>query len=203
MSAQAPSLESPYGDAETVLRLVRSALERGNKAEVGSDEALQEIENVIAFVTGHFREHIRAAFPRANDDQLFQADAERALGLFTGAHGFLGEMALELRYAFAGLQIGDVRSSVKPRSRRGGVTNLENLLFKSIIVGAADRLKAKGGGDAAYRAELAQRGLNSRSVSTYRRQIARAQRVNPPAKFMNDAQMDEFVRWARERLNLA
>jgi hypothetical protein len=188
--------ENPFRDVETVLRVVRGALERGDKAGLGSDEALAQMSAAVGTVTDYFRDHIRAAFPRDIESPSFQADAERALGLFWAADGFLGEMAGELQLAFAGLRIGDVRTSVKPASAQGGVTPLYALHLKSMIVGAADHLKARGGGHEAYEAELRARGLNSRSVADYRRQIARTETTNLPVKFMNDKSMDNLVKWA-------
>ncbi len=197
-----PTVPPPRDDPEieSALDQIRYSLRWAREEELGSDDALAQFAVALATLARLFRNHLQAAFPRPIEGPHFQADAERALSLFVAAEGFLGAMALELSYSLAGLQVGEVRPSVKPRSRRGGVSQLEDLTLKGIIVGAADRLKARGGGDAAYRCELKERGLNSRSVETYRRQIARTQVTKRPIKFVSDELMDVLIVWARDRL---
>ena len=198
-----PTVPPPRDDPEieSALDQIRYSLRWAREEKLGSDDALGQFAVALATFTSLFRNHIQAAFPRPIEGAHFQADAERALGLFVAAEGFLGPMARELSLAMAGLQIGEVRPSVKPRSRRGGASALEQLILKSIIVSGADRLKALGGGDAAYRSELEKRGLNSRTVEDYRRQIARTQITKQPRGIAHiDGAIDGSIAWARDEL---
>ena len=188
-------------EIESALEQIRYSLRWASEEKLGSEDALGQFGLAIRTVTGLFRDHLKAALPRTVESPNFQADAELGLSLFAAAEGFLGPMARELSLALAGLQIGEVRLSVKPRSRRGGASALEELILKSIIVSAADRLKARGGGDAAYRCELEKRGLNSRTVEDYRRQIGRTQLTKQPRNISHfDGAIDASIVWARDEL---
>ena len=188
-------------EIESALDQIRYSLRWASEEDLGSEDALGQFGLAIRTVTALFHKHLAAALPRPVESPKFQADAELGLKLLGAAEGFLGPMARELSLAMAGLQIGEVRPSVKPRSRRGGASALEQLILKSIIVSGADRLKALGGGDAAYRSELEKRGLNSRTVEDYRRQIARTQITKQPRGIAHiDGAIDGSIAWARDEL---
>lgn len=188
-------------EIESAFDLIRSSLRWAREEELGSEDALGQLKLAIKTVTGLFRNHIDAALPRPVESPQFQGDAALGLSLFMLAEGFLGPMARELSLALASLQIGEVRLSVRPRSRRGGASAFEQLVLKRIIVGAADRLKALAGCDAAYRCELEKRGLNSRTIEDYRRQIARTQHTNQPAAIYDlEGAIDACIVLARDEL---
>ena len=187
-------------EIESALDQIRYSLRWASEEDLGSEDALGQFGLAIRTVTALFHKHLAAALPRPVESPKFQADAELGLKLLGAAEGFLGPMARELSLAMAGLQTGEVRHSVKPRSRRGGPATLEQLILKSIIVSGADRLKARGGGDAAYRCELEKRGLNSRTIEDFRNQVARSHVTNRPRKFVNDELMDVLIQWANDEL---
>jgi hypothetical protein len=193
--------ESPFADIEVTLRAIRFSMERAATLPIGSKDALDQLGSCLMTIGSHFAEHTKAAFPRAVTDPLFQADAERALDLFVMIDGFPGEMAGELRLAMAGLQIGEVRDSLRSASRQGGLTNLYELHLKSIIVGAADYLMNKAGKHEVYRAELERRGLDRRTIETYRKQIKRTDVTGKnPVKFISPESMESSLHWAQKKL---
>lgn len=200
MSVPEPDFTSPFHDLDTALRCLKSSMQKGREVEEDSSAAVQQFGHCLIHLSEYFSDALQREFSGQIDDPNFQRDAERAFAVLNYCHGFLGAMAGELQLAFAGLQIGEVRRSVRPCSRQGGTSTLDGLVLKSVLVAAADILRERGGGFAAYEAELAQRGLNSRSIEGYRRQIRRTRTSSLPVKFGNDQSIDGWIEWAKKRL---
>jgi len=194
--------ERPFADIDSTLRVVRYAMEKASTLPRGSEEAIAEFGHCLMAISIHFSLHTKAAFPRSISDRLFHSDAERALDLFGMVEGFPGEMAMELRLAMAGLQIGEIRQSVAPaRTRQGGASDLEALTAKAVLVGAADRLAAISGNSEAYKEELKARGLQPRTIDRYRREIRRTDTTGKStSKFADDAMIDSAIHWAKRKL---
>lgn len=147
-----------------------------NRADLGSEAALDLIGQAVIKITDFARDHIDQALPELGDitednNLEFQRQAAAALRPLLFSYGFYGQLADEILRGLWSLEVGVTPPALKARPRPGSRFSIEIRELSLRLVILAEFAKKAVGKKAAYEALLKSCGVNKSSVDQHKKHL--------------------------------
>ena len=155
------------------IELILGAL---NRADLGSEAALDLIGQAVIKITDFARDHIDQALPEMGDitednNLEFQRQAAAALRPLLLSYGFYGQLAREILRGMWSLENGVTSPALKARPRPGSRFSIEMREKIPRLVNLADFVKKIVVNTEAYKDELKSCGVNESSIRGYKKEL--------------------------------
>lgn len=176
MTSVKDRLPMPTSDPSHVASEIERLLEALNRADLGSEAALDLIGQAVTKITYFARDHIDQALPEigeVTDDKSlkFQRQAAAALRPLLMSYGFYGHLADELLRGFWSLEIGVTPPALKATPRPGSRFSIQIRELSLRMVVLAEFIKRTVGKKAAYEEMLRACGVNLSSVNGHKEHL--------------------------------
>lgn len=166
----------PPSDPSQAASEIERLLEALNRADLGSEAALDLIGQAVTKITYFARDHIDQALPEmgevTHDNSLkFQRQAAAALRPLLMSFGFYGQLADEILRGMWSLENGVTPPALRARHRPGARLSIDMRELSLRLVILADFVKKTVVKTEAYKSLLSSCGVNESSVRRHKRQL--------------------------------